>query len=76
MVHPPGQGYRDTDEVKPDNNTGWIVQVSDKVNAADMTLYVCVNQLASSAHGRIDLNLGDARAVAPLGVPGRVTDGG
>ena len=31
-------------KVKPDNNTGWIVQVNDKVNLADMTMYViCVN---------------------------------
>jgi len=30
--------------VKPNNNTGWIVQVNDKVNAADMTVYViCAN---------------------------------
>jgi hypothetical protein len=33
-----------TNTVKRNNNTGWIVQVNDKVNAADMTLYViCVN---------------------------------
>ena len=30
--------------VKPNDNSGWIVQVNDKVNAADMTMYViCVN---------------------------------
>jgi hypothetical protein len=30
--------------VKPGDNSGWIVQVNDKVNAADMTLYVvCAN---------------------------------
>ena len=33
-----------TNTVKPNDNSGWIVQVNDKVNAADMTLYViCVN---------------------------------
>ena len=40
----PGRMDWDTNTVKPNNNTGWIVQVNDKVNAADMTLYVvCVN---------------------------------
>ena len=40
----PGRMNWDTNEVKPNDNTGWIVQVNDKVNAADMTLYVvCVN---------------------------------
>ncbi len=30
--------------VKPNDNSGWIVQVNDKVNLADMTLYViCAN---------------------------------
>ena len=30
--------------VKPNDNSGWIVQVNGKVNAADMTLYVvCAN---------------------------------
>jgi hypothetical protein len=40
----PGRMDWDTNTVKPNNNTGWIVQVNNKVNAADMTLYVvCVN---------------------------------
>ena len=40
----PGRMNWDTNEVKPGDNSGWIVQVNDKVNAADMTLYVvCVN---------------------------------
>jgi hypothetical protein len=40
----PGRMDWNTNTVKPNNNTGWIVQVNDKVNAADMTLYViCVN---------------------------------
>jgi hypothetical protein len=40
----PGRMDWSTNTVKPNNNTGWIVQVNDKVNAADMTLYVvCVN---------------------------------
>jgi len=36
----PGRMDWNTNTVKPNNNTGWIVQVNDKVNAADMTLYV------------------------------------
>ena len=33
-----------TNTVKPNDTSGWIVQVNSKVNAADMTLYVvCVN---------------------------------
>jgi hypothetical protein len=40
----PGRMDWSTNTVKPNNNTGWIVQVNNKVNAADMTLYVvCVN---------------------------------
>ena len=40
----PGRMDWTTNTVKPNNNSGWIVQVNDKVNAADMTLYViCVN---------------------------------
>ena len=40
----PGRMDWNTNTVKPNNNTGWIVQVNDKVNAADMTLYViCAN---------------------------------
>jgi hypothetical protein len=40
----PGRMNWATNEVKPGDNSGWIVQVNDKVNAADMTLYVvCVN---------------------------------
>jgi Collagen triple helix repeat (20 copies) len=40
----PGRMDWDTNTVKPNNNTGWIVQVNDKVNLADMTMYViCVN---------------------------------
>jgi len=40
----PGRMDWDTNTVKPNNNSGWIVQVNDKVNAADMTLYViCAN---------------------------------
>ena len=40
----PGRMDWNTTTVKPNNNTGWIVQVNDKVNLADMTLYViCAN---------------------------------
>ena len=40
----PGRMDWSTNTVKPNDNTGWIVQVNNKVNAADMTLYVvCVN---------------------------------
>ena len=40
----PGRMDWNTNTVKPNDNSGWIVQVNDKVNAADMTLYVvCVN---------------------------------
>jgi hypothetical protein len=40
----PGRMDWDTNTVKPNDNSGWIVQVNNKVNAADMTLYVvCVN---------------------------------
>jgi hypothetical protein len=40
----PGRIDWNTNTVKPNDNSGWIVQVNDKVNAADMTLYViCVN---------------------------------
>ena len=40
----PGRMDWNTNTVKSNNNTGWIVQVNDKVNAADMTMYVvCVN---------------------------------
>ena len=40
----PGRMDWTTNTVKPHDNSGWIVQVNDKVNAADMTLYViCVN---------------------------------
>jgi hypothetical protein len=40
----PGRMDWSTNTVKPNNNSGWIVQVNDKVNLADMTLYVvCVN---------------------------------
>jgi hypothetical protein len=40
----PGRMDWNTNTVKPDDNSGWIVQVNKKVNAADMTLYViCVN---------------------------------
>ena len=40
----PGRMDWDTNTVKPNNNTGWIVQVNNKVNLADMTMYViCVN---------------------------------
>jgi hypothetical protein len=40
----PGRMDWDTNTVKPNDNSGWIVQVNDKVNAADMTLYViCVS---------------------------------
>lgn len=39
----PGRMDWNTNTVKPNNNTGWIVQVNDKVNLADMTMYViCV----------------------------------
>ena len=40
----PGRMDWSTNTVKPNDDSGWIVQVNDKVNAADMTLYVvCVN---------------------------------
>ena len=40
----PGRMDWNTNTVKSNNNTGWIVQVNDKVNLADMTMYVvCVN---------------------------------
>jgi Collagen triple helix repeat (20 copies) len=40
----PGRMDWTTNTVKQNNNTGWIVQVNDKVNLADMTMYViCVN---------------------------------
>jgi hypothetical protein len=40
----PGRMDWSTNTVKPNNNSGWIVQVNDKVNAADMTVYVvCAN---------------------------------
>jgi hypothetical protein len=40
----PGRIDWSTNKVKPNDNSGWIVQVNSKVNAADMTLYVvCVN---------------------------------
>ena len=33
-----------TNTVKPNDNSGWIVQVNRNVDAADMTLYVtCAN---------------------------------
>jgi len=40
----PGRMDWNTNTVKPNDNSGCIVQVNNKVNAADMTLYVvCVN---------------------------------
>ena len=40
----PGRMDWNTNTIKPNNNTGWIVQVNDKVNLADMTMYViCAN---------------------------------
>ena len=40
----PGRMDWNTNTIKPNNNTGWIVQVKDKVNLADMTMYViCAN---------------------------------
>ena len=40
----PGRMDWSTTTVKPNRNDGWIVQVNNKVNLADMTLYViCVN---------------------------------
>ena len=36
----PGRMDWNTNSVKPNDNSGWIVQVNDKVAAADMTLYV------------------------------------
>ncbi len=40
----PGRMDWTTNTVKPNDNSGWIVQVNNKVNAADMTLYVvCAN---------------------------------
>ena len=63
----PGRMDWNTNTVKPDDNSGWIVQVNNKVNAADMTLYViCVNARVtslSSARSR------RAPSTAPFGVP-------
>jgi hypothetical protein len=40
----PGRVEWGPNTVKPNDNSGWIVQVNNKVNAADMTLYViCAN---------------------------------
>jgi hypothetical protein len=40
----PGRMDWNTTTVKPNDRSGWIVQVNNKVNAADMTLYVtCAN---------------------------------
>ena len=40
----PGRMDWNTNTVKPNNNTGWIVQVNKKVTLADMTVYaICVN---------------------------------
>jgi len=40
----PGRMDWSTNTVKPNDHSCWIVQVNDKVNAADMTLYViCAN---------------------------------
>jgi hypothetical protein len=40
----PGRMDWSTNTVKPNDSSGWIVQVNNKVNAADMTLYViCAN---------------------------------
>jgi hypothetical protein len=40
----PGRMDWSTNTVKPNDDSGWIVQVNGKVNAADMTLYViCAN---------------------------------
>jgi hypothetical protein len=40
----PGRMDWNTNTVRPNDNSGWIVQVNNKVNAADMTLYVvCVS---------------------------------
>jgi hypothetical protein len=40
----PGRMDWTTNTVKPNDNSGWIVQVNSEVNAADMTLYVvCAN---------------------------------
>ena len=40
----PGRMDWSTNTVKPGDESGWIVQVNDKVNLADMTLYViCAN---------------------------------
>ncbi len=40
----PGRMDWSTNSVKPNDNSGWIVQVNRNVNAADMTLYViCAN---------------------------------
>ena len=40
----PGRMDWSTNTVKPNDHSGWIVQVNNKVNAADMTLYViCAN---------------------------------
>ena len=36
----PGRMDWTTTTVKPNDNSGWIVQVNDKVNLADLTLYV------------------------------------
>jgi hypothetical protein len=40
----PGRMNWKTNTVKPNDDSGWIVQVNDKVNLADMTVYVvCAN---------------------------------
>jgi hypothetical protein len=40
----PGRMDWSTNTVKPNDNSGWIVQVNNEVDAADMTLYViCAN---------------------------------
>ena len=40
----PGRMDWTTNKVKPNDNSGWIVQVNNKVNLADMTMYVvCAN---------------------------------
>jgi Collagen triple helix repeat (20 copies) len=47
----PGRMDWSTNTVKPNDNSGWIVQVNSKVNAADMTLYVIC---ANVNHGNIN----------------------
>ena len=60
----PGRMDWDTNKVKPNNNSGWIVQVNDKVNARrhDDVRHLRERQLDSSR------NASEGRREAPFGV--------